>query len=95
MAKPKRNHRPSPEQQQEQQPNQPARKNKLADFFLETLQTSLTEFDKLSEEKRIDLYGDQKFLDQFRLYFTQQNPELIDDLDRKDLPAYLAALEAK
>jgi hypothetical protein len=94
MVKERKNHKPSKEQLENQQ-NESAKKNTLADTFLDKLQTSLTEFDKLSEEKRRDLYGDQKFLDQFWIYFTEKNPSLIDDLDKKDLPVYLEALEKK
>jgi hypothetical protein len=41
------------------------------------------------------LYGDQKYLDQFWKYFTNEYPNLLDKIDKKDLPVYIQALEHK
>jgi len=43
----------------------------------------------------MDLYGDKKFLDQFRLYFKEQHPNLLDQINRQDMPIYLQTLEKR
>jgi len=50
-------------------------------------------FEKLTEEERIEAYGDKKFLDQFRLYFKEKNPALLSTITRDKLPEYLISLD--
>lgn len=94
MAKPKKDHKVSREQQQNQT-NQSAKKVSLTGTFLDTLKESLTDFSKLPEEQRNRLYGNQEFLDQFREYFKKECPSLKGLIRKEDLPGYLDLLEKK
>lgn len=67
----------------------------LSDAVLDKLKTSFDSFDKLTEQKRIDMYGDKELLGQFRNHFKKMYPNLLDQIDREDLPVYLEALEKK
>ena len=73
----------------------PSFKTKLSDVYLDKIKESFTGFNKISHEERMDLYGDKKFLDQFRLYFKEQHPNLLDQINRQDMPIYLQTLEKR
>lgn len=75
--------------------NGPDKKLTLSDAYLNKVKESFSGFNSLSNEQRIDIYGDKKFLDQFRLYFKENNPDVIGQINREDLPIYLHALEKK
>ena len=67
----------------------------LSGVVMDKLKTSFDSFDKISEDKRIDLYGDKDLILQFRDHFKKTNPNLLDQIDQNDLPVYLQALEKK
>ncbi len=67
----------------------------LSDAVLEKLKSSFDTFDKLTQEKRIDMYGDKELVWQFRDHFKKMYPNLLAQIDRDDLPVYLEALEKK
>lgn len=67
----------------------------ISDAFLDELKGAFTKFDKLSAIKRLELYGDKEYLEQFWEYFKQEHPNLLDKIDKKELPVYLKALEHK
>ncbi len=49
----------------------------------------------MPESHRIKLYGDTEYLDQFWAHFVQMYPNLLDKIDKKDLPIYIEALKDK
>jgi stalled ribosome rescue protein Dom34 len=76
MAKPYKQGKRGPDQQ-DNEPKQADKKNTLSGKFLDSIKDSLTEFSKLTEEKRISLYGNKPFLDQFYDYFRAEHPDLL------------------
>lgn len=87
MAKPRSTHTPV---------SAPEKKDiNLSGAVLDKLKTSFDSFDKIDEAKRIDLYGDKDLILQFREHFKKTNPNLLDQIDQKDLPVYLQSLEKK
>lgn len=67
----------------------------ISDAFLDELKGAFTTFDKLPELKRAELYGNKEYLEQFWEYFKKEHPNLLDTIDKKDLPVYIHALENK
>jgi hypothetical protein len=41
------------------------------------------------------LYGKDEYLEQFWVYFKKEHPNLLDKMDKKDLPIYIQSLEDK
>lgn len=72
-----------------------SKKNHISDAFLDELKGAFSNFNKIPEAHRIQLYGDQKYLEQFWEYFKIEYPNLLDKIDKKDLPVYIKALENK
>ena len=70
-----------------------ASKNDISGKLDDIIKWSITDFDKISEEEKIRLYGDKEFLDQFWNYFKEKNPNLIDKIDKDDLKEYLQKIE--
>ena len=71
------------------------KKSALSDIFLDDLKWAFNNFNKISESHRAELYGNQEFLEQFWEYFKKEHPNLLDKIDKKDLPVYIQALENK
>jgi hypothetical protein len=65
----------------------------LPDHVLDFLKTSFSRFDTLSASKRIELYGDKEYLEQFWEHFKQQYPNLLGMIDQKDLPVYIQMIQ--
>lgn len=65
----------------------------LTDAFIKNLKVAFDEFNDISVDKRIELYGDQEYLDQFREYFKKEHPNILDKIDKEDLPIYFHILE--
>jgi len=72
-----------------------SKKSHISDSFLDELKGAFFNFNKIPEAHRIQLYGDQKYLEQFWEYFKIEHPNLLDKIDKKDLPVYIKALENK
>jgi len=70
-------------------------KANLSEAYLDKIKESFTVFNTFAHEERVNLYGDRKFLDQFRLYFKEQHPDVLGQINREDIPIYLQALEKK
>jgi len=68
-------------------------KSNISDLFLDEISSTFTKFDKMPEAKRIELYGDQEYIEQFWEFFKKEHPNLLDKIDKKDLPLYLEAIE--
>lgn len=67
----------------------------VSDAFLDELKWAFTRFDKLPETKRVELYGNQEYLEQFWEYFKKEYPNILDKIDKKDLPIYIQTLQDK
>ncbi len=80
---------------QQKDPQKESAKGSLSGVFLDELKGTFTEFNKLSEEERWEKYWDKAYLEQFWDYFTQEHPNLLDKIDKKDLPVYIQSLENK
>lgn len=72
-----------------------AKRKNISDVFLDELKWAFSNFNKIPESHRIQLYGNQEYMDQFWAYFTKEHPNLLDTIDKKDLPIYIHALENK
>jgi len=73
-----------------------SKKSNISNDFLEELKWAFDDFAKISDEsKRVELYGNKEYLEQFWEYFKQERPDLLDKIDKKDLPAYVKAIENK
>jgi len=68
-------------------------KSTISDTFLDELTGTFAKFDKMPEAKRIELYGDKEYIEQFWECFKKEHPSLLDKIDKKDLPLYLQAIE--
>jgi len=71
------------------------KKVNVSDVFLDELQWAFANFDKLSVSKRVELFGQDEYLEQFWAYFKKEHPNLLDTIDKKDLPIYIQYLEDK
>ena len=71
------------------------KKGNISDSFLDELKGAFSNFNKIPEAHRLQLYGDQEYLEQFWEYFKKEHPNLLDKIDKKDLPVYIQALEKK
>ncbi len=67
----------------------------VSEKFVDILSWAFENFDKIDNEKRINLYGDQKYLDQFWEYFKETHPNMLDQIDKNDLPIYMSTIEKK
>ena len=72
-----------------------SKKDTISNDFLDKLKSAFTNFDTLDEAERIERYGNKEYLEQFREYFKENHPNLLDKIDKKDLPVYIQALENK
>jgi len=70
-----------------------SKKQNISDVFLDELKWAFTNFDTIPQSKKIELYGDQKYLDQFWEYFKKEHPNFLDKIDKDDLPVYFQILE--
>ncbi|MCX6823849.1 MAG: hypothetical protein NT085_01880 [candidate division SR1 bacterium] len=86
------NHR---EKDVQKNPEIVTQKKNISDSFLDELKGAFTNFDKLEESKRTELYGNKEYLEQFWEYFKKNHPNLLDKIEKKDLPVYIQALEDK
>ena len=84
-----------PDRDQQKNPENDSKKNILSDVFLDELKGAFSNFNKIPESHRVELYGDKKYMDQFRDHFKKEYPNLLDKIDKKDLPVYIQALEDK
>ncbi len=80
---------------QQKTPETNTKKINVSDAFFDEFKWAFTKFDKLPELKRAELYGNQEYLEQFWEYFKKEQPNLLDKMDKKDLPLYIQALENK
>jgi hypothetical protein len=78
---------------QKHTPDIQGKKPNISDAFLGELKDAFTTFNKTPELKRVELYGDKEYLEQFWEYFKKEHPNLLDKIDKKDLPIYIQALE--
>lgn len=78
---------------QQKNPEMWSKKDSLSGIFLDELTWAFDKFDKLPELKRAELYGNQEYLEQFRAFFSKEYPNLLDTIDKKELPIYIQALE--
>ncbi len=76
-------------------PEMDQKKLNVSDVFLNELKGAFDNFSKIPESHRIDLYGKKEYIEQFREYFKNEHPSLLDKIDKKDLPLYVKALENK
>jgi len=76
-------------------PENNSKKNNISDVFLDELKGAFTNFDKFTESKRIELYGDKQYLEQFWDFFVKEYPNLLDKIEKKDLPTYIKSIEDK
>ncbi|MEI8008824.1 MAG: hypothetical protein WCI00_05545 [bacterium] len=83
------------EKDQQKNPDIDANKKNISAGFLDELKGAFTNFDKLEESERNENYGNKEYLEQFWEYFKKTHPNLLDKIDRKDLPVYIQALENK
>lgn len=81
------------DKEQQKTPDMENKKKNMSDIFLDELQWAFTNFDKISESKRRDLYWNDDYLEQFWTYFKKEHPNLFDKMDKKDLPIYIQSLE--
>jgi hypothetical protein len=72
-----------------------SKKDSLSGIFLDELKGAFSNFNKIPESHRLKLYGDKAYLDQFWEHFKKEHPNLLDKIDKKDLPIYIQALEDK
>lgn len=72
-----------------------SKKSHISDSFLDELKGAFSNFNKIPETHRLQLYGDQKFLEQFWEYFKIEHPNLLDKIDKEDLPVYIHEIEKK
>ena len=86
------NHR---EKDAQKNPEIVTQKKNISDSFLDELKGAFTTFDKLEESKRTELYGNKEYLEQFWEYFKKNHPNLLDKIEKKDLPVYIQALQEK
>ncbi len=81
--------------EQQKAPETKKKSVNVADIFLDELKGAFTAFDKLSETKKIELYGKKEYLEQFWEYFQKEYSHMLDNIDKQDLPLYIKALENK
>lgn len=82
----------------------------LSDVFLDELKWTFDKFEELTENERIKMYGKNEYMEQFRSYFKERHPNLLDKIDnakllqkindkewveQKYMPIYLQVLEKK
>jgi hypothetical protein len=72
-----------------------SKKPDISDAFLDVFKSAFTSFEKIEKNKKTELYGDKDYLEQFRAFFTKEHPNLLDKIDKQDLPIYFKALEDK
>ncbi len=72
-----------------------AQKKNISASFLDELKWAFTKFDTLEESERDESYGNKEYLEQFWEYFKKNHPNLLDKIDKKDLPVYIQTLEDK
>lgn len=68
---------------------------KLDNAFADVIKDSLISFHQIPEEERKNTYGDKEFLDQFWEYFSAVEKNVIETIDKKDLPIYFEMIEKK
>jgi hypothetical protein len=79
----------------EKKNSSPEKDKALSDVFLNDLTGAFTSFEKVSQQKRQELYGDKEYIEQFWEYFKTNYPNLLDKIDKKDLPIYIQTLAKK
>lgn len=72
-----------------------SKKDHISDIFLDELKGAFSNFNEKSESERNESYGTKEYIEQFREYFKENHPNLLDKIDKKDLPVYIKALENK
>ena len=95
MADKKGKHTKNMHRDQQKDPQIISEKKSLSGVFLDEIKWAFTAFDALAQSERLRLFGDQKYLDQFWEYFKIEYPNLLDKIDKKDLPVYIQTLENK
>ncbi len=95
MADKKDKHKKNGLLEEQKIPEAGSKRPNISDAFLDQLKWAFTKFEAISAPDRIKDYGDKKYLEQFRLYFKANYPNLLDQIDKKDLPVYLQAIEKK
>lgn len=95
MAKKKGTNPKNINRDEKKTPENNSKKNNISDVFLDELKGAFTNFDKFTESKRIELYGDKQYLEQFWDFFVKEYPNLLDKIEKKDLPTYIKSIEDK
>lgn len=95
MADKKKKNQKGLDHEQQKTPETKKKSLNVSDVFLDELKGAFTTFDKLSDTKKIELYGKKEYLEQFWEYFQKGYPHLLDSIDKQDLPLYIKALENK
>jgi hypothetical protein len=80
---------------QKKTPDVSVKKDNISGAFLDEIKGAFTAFNTVSQTERVKLYGDKQYLEQFWEYFKLEHPNLLDKMDKKDLPVYLEAIENK
>lgn len=93
MADKKRKYPKPTDRDQQKNRESHSPKNNISDIFLSQIKDAFEGFNKIPEQERAELYGNQKYLEQFWEYFKQEHSNLLDRIDQKDLPRYIKAIE--
>ena len=80
------------EKDNQKNPEMTLQKKNISDNFLDELKGAFTTFDTLEESKRNEVYGNKEYLEQFWEYFKKNHPNLLDKIEKKDLPVYILSL---
>jgi len=94
MADNKKKHGKPLDKDQHNNPEYEKKNINITHPFMKELEGAFDNFNKIPEHQRVK-YGTGKYLEQFREYFKEEHPNLLDKIDKKDLPVYMQAIEKK
>ena len=94
MADNKRKHAKPLDRDQHTNPESEKKNIDITHPFMKEIEGAFDNFNKLPEHQRVK-YSTGKYLEQFWEYFKQEHPNLLDKIDKKDLPVYMQAIEKK
>lgn len=95
MAASKKKHAKHVEHEEKKASEAPKKNINVTSEFLGEIKDAFVKFDKIPEEKRVELYGQQEYLEQFREYFKKEYPSLLDKVDKERLPIYIEEIQKK
>lgn len=67
----------------------------ISQYLSQDLIEAISNFNAISQEERSKRYGDNDYLLQFRAYFKETYPNLLDKIEKKDLPVYFDAFKSR